>query len=94
MIATRNPFEYDEVLQVKISNTDEILWQGGAKAVSSENNEGPFDILPYHANFITIINNKPIIIRMEDYNENKIFKFETSVIYTHDSIVNIYADIK
>lgn len=75
-------------LIVSINNPDETIWEGPAESVSSENSSGPFDILPQHANFLTIVENKPLIVRTLSHKE--VFNFSTCVIYTHDNYVSIY----
>jgi len=81
------------VFLVKISSPDEIIWEGEAKSLSSQNSAGAFDILPEHANFVTIINEgAPIKISRAD-GENRIFTFKTAVVSIVDGFVNIYVDI-
>lgn len=82
----------DDLLTISVSTAKKMLWKGQGEAVSSENTQGFFDILPQHANFITIIKNKPITLHLQGGNK-KAFTFKTAVIYTHDSIVKIYANI-
>jgi F0F1-type ATP synthase epsilon subunit len=48
-------------MYVKISNADKLLYEGNAIAVSSYNEKGPFDILPMHANFISIIKDELVV---------------------------------
>lgn len=50
----KKDFEQDKLF-VKISSPFEIFYEGSAYAVSAVNNEGPFDILPHHANFLSIL---------------------------------------
>ena len=45
----------EEKLQVKISSPFETYYEGEALAVSGINDSGPFDILPHHANFLSIL---------------------------------------
>lgn len=61
-------------LQVTVKSPEKIYFQGEATAVSSINKEGPFDVLSYHTNFISIIketlvihqlNNVPITIPID-----------------------------
>ena len=40
---------------VTITSPDERLWEGQAHSITTENSKGPFDILPGHPNFITMI---------------------------------------
>ncbi len=81
-----------KVLKVAISNPSELIWKGEAESVSSENSAGKFDILFGHANFVTMINDKPIIIRNRD-SKNQVVTYKTAVISVMDSHVIIYADI-
>lgn len=43
------------ILFVIVRDREGVLFEGEAEAVSSVNAAGPFDILPLHANFISII---------------------------------------
>ncbi|OGG12286.1 hypothetical protein A3J20_02600 [Candidatus Gottesmanbacteria bacterium RIFCSPLOWO2_02_FULL_42_29] len=78
----------DELLTVEISSPDKQIWHGTAESVSSENSAGVFDILPFHANFITIIEDKPIKIKTLDKTEE--FKFANSILYVSLNKVLIY----
>ena len=75
-------------LTVEINSSEKQIWKGEAKSVSSINIAGPFDILPFHANFITIIENQPIKIVTVTKTEE--FKFVNAVIYTSKNKVFIY----
>ena len=79
------------MLSVKVNTAEKVIWEGEADSVSSHNSQGSFDILPKHANFITIIHRKPIVIRRKDF--EKTLSFDVAVIHTHDSIVRIYANL-
>ncbi|MCH8889289.1 hypothetical protein IID26_02610 [Patescibacteria group bacterium] len=82
----------EEFLSVRVSNPDAVLWLGEADSVSSRNLQGDFDILPQHANFITIIQNNPIIIQIRG-GEKKEFHFDSAIIYTYKDSVQIFANI-
>ncbi len=47
-----------KVIQVKIRDTQNILFEGEADRINSFNEIGQFDIYPMHANFISIIREK------------------------------------
>lgn len=62
------------LLRVTVKSPGQKLFEGTAEAVSSNNERGRFDILPFHANFISLIkdfviihqrNKKPLQIPME-----------------------------
>jgi F0F1-type ATP synthase epsilon subunit len=78
-------------LSVSVKTSEEILWQGTADSVSSKNSQGPFDILPMHANFISTIEKQPITIRIG--REKKEFTFSYSVIYAHSNVVQIFTNL-
>lgn len=83
----------DLVLKVKITSPKEIIFQDDAFSVSSKNSKGVFDILPLHANFITIIENEPIVVRKAN-KEVQSFIFPVAIMYTRDNQVDIYTDIQ
>lgn len=78
-------------LYVVISSPERVEWEGEADAVSSENSIGTFDILPGHANFVTMIEKKPIVIRRRD--GRKEYTFNASVIYVRSNNVTVYVNL-
>lgn len=52
-------------LTVKILSPTQTIYDGEALSISSANSLGKFDILPYHANFITLVQNTPIVLRVK-----------------------------
>lgn len=55
----------ENTLTVIVKSRKKSLFDGQAVSVSSFNDTGPFDVLPYHANFITLINKHITIIKTE-----------------------------
>lgn len=51
-------------LNVKIMSPTQTIFDGEVLSVSSVNSTGKFDILPYHANFITLVKKNPVILRI------------------------------
>jgi F0F1-type ATP synthase epsilon subunit len=80
-------------INLKIISPKEEFFNGQVSSVSSENSAGKFDILPRHANFITFIHNKPIVVKKLD---KKIltYQFPMAIIYATNNRVNIYTDIQ
>lgn len=69
----------------------EISYQGKAKSISSKNQLGVFDVLPYHTNFITLIFDHLTIITPE---ERKItYQFRRGVLEIRRNKVNIFLGI-
>ncbi len=80
-----------EKLKVIINSPNKLIWEGVASSVSSKNSAGSFDILPEHANFITMIQNEPIVIRT--LSKDKVFTYENSVLSVYGGNVTIYTEI-
>lgn len=76
-------------LKVRIISPLQLILATEAEAVSSKNSAGKFDILPEHANFITLVENSPIIIRLKDQ-KRLVFKFPLAIVLTINNKVNIY----
>lgn len=83
----------NQTLDVTIVSPYETLFSGLAGSVSSKNSEGPFDILAEHANFITIIENSPIVIRKPG-KDVITFSFPIAIIHVENDRVRIYAQIQ
>ncbi len=81
-----------EEFAVSISNAEERIWEGVAYSVSSANSAGQFDVLPGHANFVTMIKNEPIVIRAR-MKEDQTFRYKTAVLSVKNNKVEIYSDI-
>ncbi len=54
-----------ELLKVKILSPTQTIFEGEAVSLSSVNSSGKFDILPFHANFITLVQNQPLLLRVK-----------------------------
>jgi F-type H+-transporting ATPase subunit epsilon len=78
-------------LSVTIKNPEKVVFQGQAKAVTSENDKGVFDILPRHANFISLIKNKIVVWKEEGAREA--FQIHSGLIRVGKNQVQVYLDI-
>lgn len=76
-------------LHVRIVSPQQLILDAEVSSVSSKNSQGNFDILPGHANFITLVDNQPIIIRPVNAKELK-FNFALAIVYSTNDQVNIY----
>lgn len=81
----------NEKLKVRISSPSKLIWDGVATSVSSKNSIGDFDVLPEHANFITMIQNDPIIIKYLD--KKHVFTYKNAVLSVYNGTVTIYTEI-
>ena len=80
-------------LHVRIISPQQLILDTEANSVSSKNPQGNFDILPQHANFITLIDNSPIVVRVTG-RKPLVFKFPLAIILTRENKVDIYTYIQ
>lgn len=76
-------------LHVRIISPRQLILDTEASSVSSKNSSGNFDILPLHANFISIVENQPIVVRPPKQ-KPLTFKFALAIILNIKNNVNIY----
>jgi len=75
-------------MTVSIKNKKEQLYLGDASSLTSKNERGVFDILPYHVNFITLIFGFIVIDR--NLSSEKRYEMDNGVLYTISNKVEIY----
>lgn len=80
------------LLNIRIVTPKAVIYKGMALSISSKNLKGKFDVLPHHANFITIVEKSPITIRLTN-KKRLIFNFPIAIISVIKNLVNIYTDI-
>ncbi len=86
------PGTSNQTLKILVLSSAKLLWEGEALSVSSRNTQGDFDILPNHANFITLVNDYPVRLRAIDGSEHT-FSFAQSVIVVQANVVKIFGNI-
>lgn len=85
-------FDPHSLLQVTVKNPDGVVFDGKAEAVSSFNKKGKFDILPYHANLISIIQDNLTI--WETKEKPKEIKIENGVLEVSENVVKVFLGIE
>jgi F0F1-type ATP synthase epsilon subunit len=53
----------DPIMHIRVSSPFTTYFDAEALSISAVNDTGPFDILPHHHNFITLLNECDIIVR-------------------------------
>lgn len=76
---------------LKIVSKDGILYEDDIKSLTSFNQKGKFDILSFHANFISIIYKKIIII--DKNNIKKELDIEKALLRNKENNLEIYSGI-
>jgi len=79
-------------IQIKIQSREKTLYDGPAVSIASENETGPFSILPYHANFITLLKKE---ITVTDP-EGKAYKFPVNngVLRVENNKVEVFLGVR
>ncbi len=77
-------------LTLIVRTRQQIIYQAEVNSVSSRNLKGPFDILPGHAFFISLIQDK-IVARQKDGQTHQI-AVGTGVLDVEDNVVHVYIE--
>lgn len=81
-----------EVVWLKIYSPFKVYFDGEAKSVSAESATGPFDILPKHHNFITLL--QPCNVRVVlPSDEAESYAIQGGVMHVNANKVVIFLDV-
>ena len=86
----RNIAKTEKILVI-IRDRNTLIFQGQVEAVSSFNDMGPFDVLPRHANFISLIK-QAIILHLIDKTEKRI-EITSGVMKVRENNLEVYLGI-
>lgn len=82
----------DSSLHVHIHSPFRDYYEGPAFSLSAENATGPFDILPHHHNFISLLVPCEIIIRTVDDGEKRI-RISGGIIHVKADRIVVFLDV-
>ncbi len=77
-------------VNVTIKNRESVIFDGQVTAISTYNDLGIFDVLPFHENFISLVRNKIILHNM---NAQKEFKIDQGILKIKNNKIDIYLDV-
>lgn len=81
----------NQALRVMLRNSEKVIYDGTAWAVSSVNDRGVFDILPNHINFITMIKDS-LTIHKPDRTIQE-YKIRTGLMRVSSNTIEIYVGL-
>lgn len=87
----RSQKDGDLFMHVKIYAPFRTYFDGDAYSISAVNNTGPFDILPKHHNFMTLLNAGDIVVRT-DRGEEKI-AINRGIMHVKADVVVVFLDV-
>jgi F0F1-type ATP synthase epsilon subunit len=79
-------------IYVKVYSPYQVYFDGNAKSISAENDTGPFDILPRHHNFMTLVNSGDVVIRTDGSDDQKI-RISKGVMHVRKNKVTLFLDV-
>jgi len=82
----------DILKKVRVYSPYKVYFDGPATSVSAENDTGPFDVLPGHKNFMTLIKAGEIIVRTSRGGEEHI-KTNSAVMHVSANVVRVFLDV-
>ncbi len=77
---------------VKVYAPYKVYFEGLANSISAVNGTGPFDILPGHHRFLTILDACEIVIRTDAGAEEKV-TITNGVMYVLEDRVSVFLDV-
>jgi|GEM_PF-821622 F0F1-type ATP synthase epsilon subunit len=94
-----------DVFSLKIFSPLEDFFAGDVTSLSSVNSKGPFDILPFHADFVTLINNEASLrgqngstvqkmVVILPTGEKKEFTFNQAVVRVREGKAEVFVDFE
>lgn len=92
-----NEKEYGgETMHVRVASPFKEYFDGRAFSISSVNTTGPFDILPEHHNFISLLNACDLVVRSLIKNEQKAIKISISggIMHVKKDEVIVFLDVQ
>src|SRR4051794_25079485 len=78
-------------MHVKVYSPFQVYFDEPAYSLSGENATGPFDILPQHHNFITLLSTSELVVRMSS-GERKI-RISGGVMHVKADNVAVFLDV-
>lgn len=90
---TKEPVETKstDALQVKIFSPFKTFYAGNSLSVSAANDTGPFDILPGHHKFLSLIKAGSIIVR--DKKGEQTFSVNRGILHVSSNVVSVFLDV-
>src|SRR5665213_3202559 len=79
-------------MEVKVYSPFRDYYDGLAFSVSAENTTGPFDILPQHHNFISLLSHCEIVLRSEKQGEQRI-RISGGIMHVKADKVIVFLDV-
>lgn len=81
-----------KLIDAKIFAPFQVYYEGVAQSISAINESGPFDILPDHHNFITMLIACDIVVHVPD-EEPRIIRITRGLMHVRQNKVIVFLDV-
>lgn len=71
----------------------EVYYEGPAEAVSAQNKIGPFDVLPDHADFFSVLDPCEVRIDKPDSDDPVLFSAHNGIVTVRDNQVMLFVNM-
>lgn len=78
-------------MQIKVYSPFKVYFDGEAYSISAESLTGPFDILPKHHNFITLLTPCELVVRTDKGDES--FSIDGGIMHVKADNVVVFLDV-
>lgn len=78
-------------LSIKVYSPFKIYFDSEADSISAENDTGPFDVLPQHHRFMTLLNPCDLIIRINDKEQR--IRITRGIMHVRENKVTVFLDV-
>ncbi len=79
-------------MRVKIYAPFKVYFDDQANSITASNKVGPFDVLPQHHNFISLLDRGDVIVRAENKEEFKM-PINKGIMHVKADIVRVFLDV-
>jgi len=80
-----------QTIHIKVYSPFKVYFDGMAFSISAVNNTGPFDILPQHHNFMTLLNPCEVVIQTEKSQEK--LQINKGIMHVKADQVIVFLDV-
>lgn len=80
-------------MRVKVHSPFRDYFDGRAFSISAVNATGPFDILPKHHNFISLLSPCDLVIRTVDESDDRVIRISGGIMHVKADKVIVFLDV-
>jgi F0F1-type ATP synthase epsilon subunit len=80
------------VMDVKIYAPFQVYFSGPANSLSAANDTGPFDVLPHHKNFMSLLKPGSVTVRQKG-KPDFTMKIDRAILHVRNNKVSVFLDV-